>query len=307
MPDSRLNGVMEKHLDSLPDIFTFIDYRAWLGEVFDTMRQSDPSLTHRTFSTMCGYRSSGAIALILSGKRRLTEKAARRLARTLKLDAEQAHHLNLMVAYEQAEGFDARARLMRKMKSAARFAEAWSDSLDAYEFYGEWYLPVLREMISLPDFEENPRWIAARLHQRLAPRLITQGMEQLLNLGFVERDENGKLRPKERIISTPSEVTSDVLKQHQRDMMAKASDALDTQPRHMRDMRVATVAISRHQADRIKGLMVQLQKDVLDVVSEEEPIEVVYQYNTQWFALTNPPQGESQDQTPPNEDPEGAS
>jgi uncharacterized protein (TIGR02147 family) len=106
-------------------------------------------------------------------------------------------------------------------------------------------------------------------------------------MGYLKRNPNGRLVPTQKIISTPSEVRSDVLKRHQKKMMKLASDALDTQPPATRDMRVATVAISQNQASQIKSLLTQLQKDVLAIVEEDEPIEVVYQLNTQWFALTN--------------------
>lgn len=279
----------------LPDIYTFIDYRQWLAGAFDALRGADPKLTHRSFSKLCGYRSSGAISLILSGKRRLTEKATRRIARVFKLDAAESQHLHLMVAFEQADGFEARERLMRKMQAAQRFAEVWGDTLDAYAFYRDWYLPVLRELTSLPDFREDPQWLAARLHHRLPPKLAAQGLAQLEEIGFLERDSHGALRPKDKIISTSSEVRSDVLKQHQREMMRLASEALDSQPRERRDMRVMTVAISQNQADRIKGLLTLLQKEILAVVEEDEPIEGVFQLNTQWFALTDAPEGSEDD------------
>ena len=72
--------------------------------------------------------------------------------------------------------------------------------------------------------------------------------------------------------------------------MDLAKEALDTQPADQRDMRVITMGISRNQARQIKALLTDVQKQVLAIVSNDEPIEVVYQLNTQLFALTNPPE-----------------
>lgn len=273
---------------NLPDIFTYIAYRAWLSDAFEAMRNDDPSLTHRAFSKRCGYRSSGAISLITSGRRRLSMEAARRIAKALGLDTAERQHLEYMVAFERAEDFEARDALLRKMQAAQRFAQVWSDTLDAYAFYRDWYLPVVREIVSLDDFREDPAWIAERICGDVTPEQAAEALEQLLNMGYLKRNAQGRLTPTQPIISTPSELRSDVLKQHQRHMMQLASLALEHQPRSWRDMRVVTMAISQSQAQRIKARMTQLQKEILAIVEEDEPIEVVYQLNTQWFALTEP-------------------
>ena len=273
----------------IPDIFEHLDYRRWLLEAFEALQEQDPAVTHRSFSELCGYKSSGAIALITSGRRSLSKAAARRVAKALGLDAGRARHLTHLVAFEEADGFEERAKLLRKMQAAQRFAQAWGDTLDVYTFYSDWTLPVLREVVSLDDFVEDAEAIAARVHARMTPKQVRGGLERLVELGYLARGDDGRLRPAQKIISTPSELRSEVLKQHQREMMRLASEALDTQARDVRDMRVTTVAISRRQADRIKALLTELQKEVLAVVEEDDPIEAVYQLNTQWFALTEPP------------------
>jgi len=219
----------------------------------------------------------------------------------LALEPAALAHWLLMVACESAEDFDTRARLLKKMRAAQRFAEVWQDTLQAYDFYSAWYLPVVREVISLDDFVNDPQWIADRVHAHLTPKQAQEALSKLQALGFVRCDGEGALVVAEPIISTPAEVRSDTLKHHQRQMMRLASDALDTQARTARDMRVISMAISHAQAARIKAHLVQLHKEVLAIAAENEPIEVVYQLNTQWFALTNPAPS-TNDATCPEED-----
>jgi uncharacterized protein (TIGR02147 family) len=280
---------MPKRLQ-LPDIYRYKSYAKWLGDAFEAVQGQDASMTHRKFSELCGYKSSGAISLISSGRRRLSVEGARRIAGALRLNAGKSQHLEYMVQFEQADDFEARAGWLRKMRAAKHFAETWEDTLKAYDVYAHWYLPVLLEVVSLPDFQEDPAWVVARIHQKITPQQVREGLAQLQRLGFLGRDDQGLLRRAEMIISTPAEVSSDVLKQHQREMMKLAADALDTQERERRDMRVSTVAISRNQAARIKARLTQLQKELAQIVAEDEPIEGVYQLNTQLFELTDPPE-----------------
>lgn len=278
----------------LPNIFRYLDYAVWLTDAFEALRAIDRSFTHRRFSEKCGYRSSGAISLIMSRKRGLSESGARKIAKALKLTAAERDHFVLMVTYEQSQSFDERQRLLRKMSAAKGFAERWENSLSAFEFYKHWYLPAVREIVSLDDFVEDPEWIARRLHGVLSSKQAQGAVNDLVRLGYLRRDSSGRLRPTQAIIATPSEVQSDVLKQHQREMMRLAAQALDSQDATIRDMRVATMAISRSQGERIKALLTQLQKEVLSIVEEDEPIEMVFQLNTQWFALTNPPKSKEE-------------
>lgn len=273
----------------LTDIFCYLDVADWLSAEYAARVEADPSLTHRRFSALCGYRSSGAISLISSGRRRMSRRAADRVAGALGLDPPERDHLRRMVEFSHAESFDERARLVERMQAARRFAEQWRGTIDAYSFYREWTLPVVRELVSLPDFEEDPAWIVSRLHPRITVRQAAEALEELQRLGHLQRAADGRLHIATPIVATPSEVRSDALKNFQRKMMTLAGEALDTQGPDRRDMRVVTMAISEGQAARIKALLIQLHKEVLAAVEEDEPIETVVQLNTQLFALTDPP------------------
>ena len=210
------------------------------------------------------------------------------MALAFELDAGERAHLVRMLDYEGAEDFAARAAVLGRMKASRRFAEHWQGTIDAYAFYEDPLVPVVRELVSLDDFREDAEWMASRVHGGVKPKDCATALEQLLELGHIERQPDGTLQLVRRIVATPAEVQSDTLKAFQRSMMDRASLALDSQERERRDMRVTTMAISEAQAVRIKALMTQLHKEVLAIVAEDEPIESVYQLNTQLFSLTDP-------------------
>ena len=274
------------------DIFGFLDLAEWLTTEFAARRTDDPTLTHRAFSALCGYKSSGAMSLITSGRRRMSRAAADRVAKSLGLDPAEREHMRRMVAYALAESFEERADALDKMTAAKQFASQWKGTIESYEFYRDWTLPVIRELVSLPDFREDAGWVAGRLHNRVPPARAKKALERLEELGYLDRGADGTLRLANPIVATPSEVRSDTLKHFQREMMRLAAEALDSQPSERRDMRVITMAISQNQADTLKAMLTQFHKDVLATISEDEPIETVYQLNTQLFALTDMPDQE---------------
>ena len=270
------------------DIYRFLDYRSWLRAEYEERKAQDERFSHRKFSSLCGYKSSGALALIMSGRRNLTRDAAERVSLAFDLDPGERAHLVRMLDYEDAEDFGARAAVLGRMKAARKFAEHWQGTIDAYAYYEDPLVPVVRELVSLDDFREDGDWMAARVHGGAAPSACTEALARLIELGHLDRDDEGRLRHAHRIVATPAEVRSDTLKAYQRNMMERASAALDSQERERRDMRVSTMAISEGQAARIKALMEQVHKEVMAIVEEDEPIEAVYQLNTQFFSLTDP-------------------
>ncbi len=270
------------------DIFRHLDVSTWLGAEFDARSESDASLTQRRFSELCGYKSSGALSLIVSGRRRISRAAGDRISKALGLEPAEKSHLRRMIDFSLTEDFEERAALLRKMSATQRFANEWKGTVDAAAFYRTWTLPVLRELTSLPDFREDPEWLSERLHHEIRPQDAAAALAELKQLGYLQRDPDGRLRATNPIVATPAELKSDALKHHQREMMSLAGDALDSQTRERRDMRVMTVAISENQASKLKAMLTQFHMEVLDMISEDEPIEVVYQMNTQLFALTNP-------------------
>lgn len=219
----------------------------------------------------------------------MSRRSADRIAATLGLEPAERDHLRRMVEFSHAESFEERAALLERMTAAQRFATEWKGTIDAYAFYRDWTLPVVRELVSLPDFREEPEWAASRLHAEITPKQAAEALRRLEELGYLVRDSAGRLQQANPILATPAEVRSETLIQFQRRMMALAGDALTTQESDRRDMRVTTMAVSQRQAARVKSLLTQLHKDVLAIVAEDEPIETVVQLNTQLFALTDPP------------------
>lgn len=268
------------------NIFAFVDYPRWLRAEYEARRAADAAFSHRRFSELCGYRSSGALSLLMSGQRSLSREALDRIATVLRMTAAERAHFGRMLDYEQADDFRARAAVLDRMRAAQRFAKEWDGKLDAVEFYRSWYVPVIRELVALQDFREDPEWMARRLAHTVRPADCAAAVERLLEIGMLRRDESGALRQADAILATPEEVRSEALAEFQRQMMWLAGEALDTQPSDERDMRVTTMAISRGQAAEIKAVLTQLHREVLAIVARDEPIEEAYQLNTQFFALT---------------------
>lgn len=279
---------MTEMYPNLPDPLRATSFREWLSAVYLHLKTIEPGMNQRKFAALCGYQSSGAIALINSGQRGVSEDAARRLARALGLDPSEREHLVLLVRFENTGEFEDKSRFLDRLAASRRYAAEWSGTIREHAFYSAWFIPVVRELVSTPDFREDASWIAARVLPPITVSEAEHALATLLECGYLVRDASGRLQPAQPLIATNSEAVSDALVFHQREMMTRAAEAIENQAPELRDMRVMTVAISRSQAEQIKARISEFHREIFAIVAKDEPIEGVYQLNTQWFSVAAP-------------------
>ena len=110
-------------------------------------------------------------------------------------------------------------------------------------------LPILvveaiRELVLLPDFKEDPEWIAKKLSPPITPRRAKAALEVLQDLGFLKRDEkSGRLIQSERNITTDREVVSLAIANFHRQMMQQASESIERTRAAKRDISSLTLAL----------------------------------------------------------------
>jgi uncharacterized protein (TIGR02147 family) len=191
----------------------------------------------------------------------------------------------MCVEYERADTAAARALVLQRMRRSERFVRAWEGSMKAFEFYETWYLPLLRETVSLvgPDAPESE--IVHALRARLTPAEVFSGLKQLAALGMIEAVSEDGWRVCDVVLATDDEVASGALLAHQREMILRSVDALELPP-ESRNFRIATVCISHSQAAVIHQMVHRFIREVMNVVVEDEPLQAVYQLNMQWFPWT---------------------
>jgi uncharacterized protein (TIGR02147 family) len=76
----------------MPDIYQYIDYRAYLRDYFAESKKSNPAFSHMFFAKKAGINSSGFVHLAMNGKRNLTKPVLLKIARAIGLNAEQTEY-----------------------------------------------------------------------------------------------------------------------------------------------------------------------------------------------------------------------
>jgi uncharacterized protein (TIGR02147 family) len=236
------------------DLFSFLDYRAFLSRWFDARKEQNPRFSHRWFARLAGQKSPSLLLQIIQRKRNLTEATARSFAEAMKLDGAETAFFLALVDLDQAETDEARTDAWTRISAERRFRAARRIDGEAWTYLSSTRLPALRELASLPGFREDPRWIAAAMRPELSAAEAKQGLEVLQSLGLLVRDATGQLRPTDVSVVTAREVGTLAVHKYHRDACERARDAVS-----------AVSAAERH----FLGLTVSIPPELMGVLKQE--------------------------------------
>lgn len=281
-------------MESLPDVFGYRDYRAYLRDVYSVRKNSEYGFSYRAFARKAGLSSPNYLKLVSEGQRNLTAEMAGRFASALGLEGESASYFCDLVAFNQASTAPERERCYARLARYRRYKNAFRLDAAHAAYHSEWYVPAIRELAACEGFDEDPRWIARQLRPTISARQAKQALEVLERLGLLVRDAAGRLVHDEPTLTTGDDrpLGHHVINFH-RAMMERAAGALDDVPREEREIASLTLGLSEAQFRDFKRRLYELRQELLQASLDRQtgaPTRVV-QINFQMFPLSCDSQG----------------
>lgn len=279
--------------DEPVDVFGYLDYRAFLADVYRARKRR--GFSYRAFSRRAGLGSPNYLKLVIDGDRNLTAEMATRFAEALGLEGDAARFFAALVAFNQARGTVERDEAYAKLAGFRRYRTVHRIDDTAIRYFARWYYPAIRELAARTDFSEDPAWIGAMLRPRVGEAEVREALASLCELGLLARADDGRLRQRESLVTTGAELRSLGLARYHRSMMAQAAESIDRIGPDERDISSLTLCLGPDGLRRLKERIVRFRRELLELSElEPEPKQVV-QVNFQLFPLTHaePPGGGS--------------
>jgi uncharacterized protein (TIGR02147 family) len=268
-------------------IFEYLDYRLFLRDLYASQKAKSPAFSHRAFSRRAGLRSSNYLSLIMKGERDLSSEMAPRFAKACGLARREADFFCDLVAYGQAKTTEEKQRWHERLARFRKFRDAHRLAGEQSAYHAHWYMPALRELVCLPSFSEEPKWIAQALEPPISERQASDALVTLMRLGLLLRDAAGRLRQAQALLTTgPGPLSHHVFAFHH-GMLDLAKRALDRLPREERDISSLTLSVTEASLPLLKQRIRELRQELLQLAEcESAPPERVVQINFQLFPLS---------------------
>jgi uncharacterized protein (TIGR02147 family) len=271
------------------DVFGYLDYRAFLRDVYNARKTKGRGFSYRSFSRKAGLKSPNYLKLVIDGERNLSADMAGRFAEACNLGEDEARYFVDLVAFNQATTLAERNKHYSKLTGYQRYRKAHKLDLAHAAYYSAWYMPAIRELAARNDFSDDPAWIAEQLVPPITKLDAERSLQVLVELGMLVRDSGGRLRQADVLLSTGPETRGLHIAAYHRGMMERAMESIDVVAASERDISSLTVCLGANGLRSFKERVQRFRRELLELSALEDEPEQVVQINFQLFPLSKAP------------------
>ncbi|MBT3181779.1 MAG: TIGR02147 family protein [Deltaproteobacteria bacterium] len=273
-------------------VFAFDDYRKFLKAWYESAKKVHSSFSYRAFSKNAGFNSSNFFMLVMQGKRNLTEESIGKMIKGLELNKQEKEFFRNLVLFNQAKRHEDKDVHYQRLLKSKKFRQLKPIEKVQYEYYSNWYHPVVRELVVAKDFDGTSSWIADHISPPITDVQAEKSIELLERLGFIEKDENGKWKQTSTILSTGPVVQSIVVHNYHKSILDLSRLLMDDLGgMGDRDVSSLTLGVTKDQVDEINNRIRAFRKDIMEMVSNVKEPEEVLQLNIQLYPVTKGDEG----------------
>jgi len=270
-----------------PNIYEYMDYRAFLNDMFLFRKQKDSYFSYRYFSNKAGFSSPNFIKLVIDGKRNLTNASIAKVSKGFGFSKQERESLEAMVFMNQAKDHEEKNYYLKKVMSIKGYNNVRKLDKKSYEYFSKWYNLAIREIIMFGGRNFTAEQIAETLSPKITAREAEKALNLLLELGLIRKDKDGLWEQSDPALTTGPEVQSLAIANFHREMLRLATESIERYPADERDITALTLRVNGAGMEEVKKRIAEFRKELLESALVEEDTDQVIQVNIQAFPLTD--------------------
>lgn len=270
---------------ALPDIFGYIDFKKYLEDYYLARKTIEPGFTHSYICYKLGQpHSRSYFNNVIKGRVALSAGFIDLFVGLLELDAASAKYFRALVNYNQASSEQEREFHFDQIVSLNRTPAKLLDK-DTYAYYKEWYHGAIRSLLEIIDFKNEYVSLARTLNPEITVRQAKGSIALLKKLGLVKENEQGFLKPADRVLTTGESVKDLLIRQYQAANLKLGCQAIFDSDKNPCKTLTYTMHISDRGYKRVIARMEQFRSELRSIIHKDEDApNRVYQMNVQIFS-----------------------
>ncbi len=268
-------------------VFLFDDYQSFLKAVYNFIKKRAAGYTRNKFSKDIGLGENTVATLIMSGRRKLTEKNAQKIAKNLGLKKSEVDYFLQLVALKNTSDSNERESLTKSTFEIRQRHTSDGPVDPRLQFFSRWYHAVIFEILGMENISKTPEGIAEVIKPQLSLVKIKESLRLLESCGVVGYDEhkNEHFRKTDQF-DAGDEVPGLAIVRFHQEMINLGKDALMNASPDERDIASVTLSIPRSLLPRIKQDLTLFRKYLLFLADQYGDKEQVVQVNVQMFPIS---------------------
>jgi uncharacterized protein (TIGR02147 family) len=267
-------------------IFSFIDYRKYLSSLYQEKKKTTRFFSYRYFSNKAGIRSPSFLKQVIDGKRNLTRPIIEKFSAALKLTAKESVYFRNLALFNQAKTSSEKQEYYAVLRAMAGGVKEAVLRADQYDYFANWYNPVVRELVCMHHFKGNYKKLAASLTPAISPSDAKKAVRLLCRLKLIKRHADGRYRQRNPAVTADESITSMAVRAFTKAMLDHAKAVLDTADRGQRHVSGITIGVSPATYDVLAAEVEAFKDRVKIIVSQDRESSRVYQLNLSLFPVS---------------------
>jgi len=270
----------------MKSIFEFIDYRKFLGYYYEEQKKKTRFFSYRYFAKKAGINSPSFLKHVIDGKRRLTRSVIDKFCTALSLNAKECLYFRNLVFFNQAKTSEEKQEHYAVLRSMAGGIKESVLKTDQYDYFANWYTPVIRELVCLRDFNDDFVKIAAALRPQILPSEAKKALALLLRLGFIKGKSVGTYVQTDPALLADSSITSLAVRTFTQSMVDHTKNALYAFNKNERHISGMTIGISPETYAVLAAEIEAFKDRVKIIVTQDKEGSRIYQLNCALFPVS---------------------
>jgi uncharacterized protein (TIGR02147 family) len=276
-------------MKALLSITSYLDYREFLRDAFETLKKGNAEFSYRAFAKLCGSNSPNYLQLILANKLNMQIPAISLLAPALKLSRSDISYFTELLLFNHAKTFKDRDNHYQNILRIKALNTHAKIDKSQYSYYSKWYHSAVRALLGYYQFNpqtDNYNDLGRQLRPGISGQQAKSSIALLEKLSLIRLNNKGCFEQSSPVVTSGSNIHSLAVTKYQTEMMRHAITALQECPLKQRDISTLTMNISGRNFDIMRNKIIQLRKELIELAREDNDDDRVYQLNIQFFPLT---------------------
>jgi uncharacterized protein (TIGR02147 family) len=267
-------------------LYSYTDYRTYLKDYFAYKKAKNNGFSLKIIADRAGFKARDYFLRVMNGTRNLSQSGCFKLSEALQLSQKETEYFINLVAFNQAETPREKEYFYFKMAEICKHGKQQKIRQDQFDYFSEWYYSALRSILPVIDFKDDYSAIGKFLSPQLSAAQTEKAIRFLLDLGLLERDENGKYRVTTAQLSAGDAVTSVAMMRFHKQSLDLARRALECYSSEERDVTGVTMSLSQNGFNKIREELSLFRKKIMAIAEQDRNEERAYQLNLQLFPLS---------------------
>lgn len=269
-------------------IYNFNNHQDFLLTYVETQRSQNKSWSIGKWAKEMEMSSTATLTNILNGKRLPGKKLKESFKSYFNFSSCEAEYFDDLIRLSKVqEDPKLSLSLIEKLKKSSPHQEFAKLNWETFKAISSWEYYVIREMVRLDSFQEDPEWIQLQLKYDTSKEKIEEVINHLLELNLLKRNSKNQLEVTSSIIKTSEDLSNEAIKIFHEGMILKGRESLRKTVVDERDISARTLNIKKEDLPQIKQLIREFRDNLSLYFEQSSESADTYQINIQLFPLTD--------------------